>query len=56
MCDFPCVAASEKDTKGARAERLLGRSEQLPEDPAASCRQGEGVCGQSQSQLQGVGE
>lgn len=54
---FLCfLLAAKEDTERASAERLLRRSEQLPEDPAAGGRRRERVCGQSQSQLQGVGE
>lgn len=54
---FLCfLLAAKEDTERASAERLLRRPEQLPEDPAAGGRRRERVCGQSQSQLQGVGE
>lgn len=50
-----CFLAAKKDPEGAPGERLLRRSQQLPKGPAGGCQQGERLCCQSQSQLQGVG-
>lgn len=51
---FVFTLASEKDTERAPAERLLRCSEQLSKVAARCRQQREGVCGQSQSQLQTV--
>lgn len=53
---FVFLSEAKEDSERTPVERLLRRSEHLPKDPATGSQQGEGVCGQSQSQLQGVGE
>lgn len=53
---FGFLSEAKEDPERTPAQRLLRRAQQLPEDPATGSQQGEGVCGQSPSQLQGVGE
>lgn len=56
LFSFVFLSEAKEDSERPPVKRLLRRSEQLPKDPATGSQQGEGVCGQSQSQLQGVGE